>query len=188
MKQERWGEAVLPGLIVVYIIAYLSQTYDLPFQTVFYPFMVIGLLVMLLLLFGVQQWLQARTVVPQSREVAPEVAPEVASEVVGEATNESSLAPHTDLAARALAVLSANRRAVGVVVFTFSFPHVVAHLGFFFTATIYLSLLFWLFKTLRPAFVVPLAMVLSGGLAWVLLGVVQLNFPRFEYAELPWYF
>ena len=170
MKSESWGEAVLPVIIVVYLISYLVQTYDLPFQTILYPFLLVGLLVALLLIFALQQMLAARK----------SVSPEVIKPSLGKTPS--------DHVSRGLKIIYNQRRAFGVVILTFLFPHVVAHLGFFFTASLYLSLLFTLFRTVRPILIIFLAPSISAVLTWVLLGVVQLNFPRFEYVELPWYF
>ena len=170
MKSESWGEAVLPVIIVVYLISYLVQTYDLPFQTILYPFLLVGLLVALLVIFSLQQMLAARK----------SVSPEVIQPSLGKTPS--------DYVSQGLKIIYNQRRAFGVVILTFLFPHVVAHLGFFFTASLYLSLLFTLFRTVRPILIIILAPSISAVLTWVLLGVVQLNFPRFEYVELPWYF
>ena len=170
MNRKNWEEAILPGIVVVYLILYLAQTYDLPFQTILYPFLLITLLVVLLIIFGVQQLVLQR-----------------------KGDSSESVQPPTDgegtaFMSQVLKIIYIQRRAFGVVLLTFLFPHVVAHLGFFFTASLYLSALFMVFRTVQPIFILILAPLISGMLTWVLLGVVQLNFPRFDYAELPWYF
>ncbi len=168
MKEEKWGEAVIPGLIVVYMIAYLVQTYDLPYDAILYPFLLLGLLTVLLGVFAVQQWMLRRDAPP-------------------DAAAADDATPAQPVGAILSGFLRNNSKAIGVVVFTFLFPQVVAHLGFFFTAALYLSALFWLFGTLRGVLIVPVALALSLFLTWLLLEVVVLNFPRFHYAELPWY-
>ena len=170
MNRKNWEEAILPGIVVLYLILYLAQTYDLPFQTILYPFLLITLLVVLLIIFGVQQLVLKREGDPSNSVETP--------------TDKE----RTAFMSRVLKIIYIQRRAFGVVLLTFLFPLVVAHLGFFFTASLYLSALFMVFRTVQPIFIPILAPLISGMLTWVLLGVVQLNFPRFDYAELPWYF
>ena len=166
MKEVKWGEAVVPGVIVAYLIAYVAQTYHMPFRSILYPFILIGLMVVLLVVFAMQQ-LRAST--PSSVEGA--VSPAA-----------------TDAAVGVAGFLRGQGKAIGVIVLTFLFPLVVVHLGLFATVAIYLAFLFWIFGTMKPVFIVPTALVLAFALTWLLLDIVVLNFPRFPYAELPWYF
>ena len=149
------------------MIMYLVQTYDLPYDAILYPFLLLGLLAVLLCVFGAQHWIARRAAPPSD---AP-----------------SELPPARPLGEVFSSFMRNNSKALGVVALTFLFPQVVAQVGFFFTAALYLSALFWLFGTLRGALIVPAALSLSLVLTWLLLGVVVLNFPRFRYAELPWY-
>ncbi len=169
MRQSRWGEAVVPGVIVLYVITYLVQTYDLPFRTILFPYMVMGLLVSFLLVFAVQQAIR------NSKSAREEKA--------------EARAPGVQLSlpswAHAVSFCRTNYKALTVIILTFLFPHVIKSLGFFITATLYLAALFWVFDTMRRAYMLPATVVIVAFLTWLLLEVLSLALPRFAFVELP---
>jgi hypothetical protein len=170
MKQSTWGEAAVPGLIVLYIIAYVVQTYELPYRTILYPYLLLGLLLVLLLIFGVKHFLIG----------APMLDPEQPGERASIAGIEAG-SPSQKI----LLFCKANSKPLSLIILTLLYPQVIKVLGVFFTTALFLSVLFRVFRTMRGALIVPAAVAVSLPLTYFLMNVLEFALPSFPFANLP---
>lgn len=167
MKQRNWSEGILPAIIVIYGIAYVAQTHQLPWNAILYPYVLMGMIAMLLGLVALRQ--RAR-----GDQSAPDVNDTPSA--------QEDQPPFGKLIAGSLVTAG---RVLSVVVGTFAYPLIMESLGFVMTTGLYLAALFQIFRAFHPVVIVPLALAISGILSVFLQQVLVLNLPSFGFADLP---
>jgi len=167
MNQRNWSEAILPVIIVVYAIAYVAQTHHLPWNAILYPYALLGMIAVLLVLVAL-------------RQIANREEPEGVGSDSGSA--HASQQPFRQEVGGGIALAG---RGLSVVVCTFVYPLIMEPVGFVLTTWLYLAVLFLVFKAFRPVMVGLLALAISLSLSVILRQVLDLNLPAFRFAELP---
>lgn len=158
------GEMVIPAVFAVYCLAFLVQVYNLPAESTKYPYIVMALvtvlLVVILVRFGVRrgQRLPGRPAGAAGRE--------------GPLSGQSWL---PRLAHRPISVLGA----------TFVSPYLMAVLGFTITTWLFLAALFWIFGTRRPSILFLLSLGTALFLFVTMTFYLKLTLPAFALADLP---
>lgn len=158
----RWsGEMVIPLLIVAYCLSYAWQTSDLPGSATIWPYALIGILVLLLLVLAAQSRLGGRPDPGSRAAPSPE---EVVAAAAGTEPEEDTSAATT---ARQIAFCAA----------TLLFVPLVSAAGFLVAGTLYLFVLSVLFGTVRWYVALPGAFAISLGLAYLMVRALQIMFP-----------
>jgi hypothetical protein len=161
MRLTTLGELLVPGIIVVYVVLYVAQTYHLPADTIIFPYAVIGFSFILLSLFVLR-------IVRESRlRFYEEEKERLTIKGVLHFCNE-------------------NRRAIAVTLLAALYVYALSWLGFFFTTVLFLCALFHLFRTLPAAVFLPGIIILTGALHYLTYYVLRLAFPSFAFADLPY--
>lgn len=173
MKKMNWSEGILPLIIVIYGVAYVWQTYSLPWDAIFYPYALLGLMAMLLVLVG---WAQL------GGRAGGDQGPTESGHAAGLG---GALPVNWEVIA---GWFSKARKGNYVVLCTFSYPFIIQFLGFIFTTFLFLTVLFMVFKAFRLMFIIPISIFTTGGLSFLLRYVMNLNLPPFKFAELPFGF
>ncbi len=173
MKQRNWSEGILPAIIVIYGIAYVAQTHQLPWNAILYPYVLMGMIAMLLGLVALRQRARGDQSAPDVNDTpsAQEDQPPFGKLIAGSLVTAGSLV--------------AAGRVLSVVVGTFAYPLIMESLGFVMTTGLYLAALFQIFRAFHPVVIVPLALAISGILSVFLQQVLVLNLPSFGFADLP---
>ena len=173
MHKMKWSEGILPLIIVIYGVAYVAQTFSLPWNAILYPYALLALMAVLLLLVGLTQ-----NVGQGGRD---------------RGTTDRGPSPAADGTPRAFWKGIAgrffnSRRGSSVVLCTFIYPIVIQYFGFMLTTFLFLIALFIVFKTFRPIYIFLISILTTGGLSMSLRYFLHLNLPAFKFAELPFGF
>ncbi|MBI4184568.1 MAG: hypothetical protein HY521_11275 [Proteobacteria bacterium] len=166
MRHTKRAELVVPVLIVLYLIAYIAQTFDLPYDAVLYPYLVIGLLLALLGVFLFREFVSN----PPGEGPAAEAA---------------ARRPEGGLVERGVAFCRTHHKSLGIIVCIALYPQIIKLFGFIVTTTLFLAALFWIFQTMRRLHAVPVALAISFVLKWLLIDLASLTLPTFSLARLP---
>jgi hypothetical protein len=170
MKRLNWNKAAVPVIMLSYCISYMVQTYQLPFRSTLFPYLLICLVVVLFGVLGLQQVFARRLT----------DAPDPSRIVSNQGT-----AVLAQLGPKVLAFCKENYRPLTLIVGTFLFTVIVEYLGFFLTLACLFSVFFWTFRVGRRALILPMSITISAVLTYILLIGLRFALPPFAFSELP---
>lgn len=156
---HRW--ALVPTIIAAYVVLYVGQTYDLSIRSVLYPYLLITALMILVGIEVSVQWLK------RDPDSARPISLSFSVETIRESVGSTPM----------LIVLS-----------TLLFVAIINHAGFILTTFLYLAAIMFSLKSTRLHLTLMISGFFSVLIGWLVLGIMQLRFPRFTFIELPWLF
>ena len=168
---------------MVYGIAYVAQTYHLPWNAILYPYALLGMIAVLLGFIALRQ--RAGGALRQRAGGALRQragGDEPAGVRVDSPSARAGQRPVRQWIGGGIATAGLG---VSLVVGTFVYPLIMESLGFVLTTGLYLAVLFQIFRSFRPVVIAPLALAITVFLSVFLQQVLGLNLPSFGFAELP---